>query len=879
MLPLKGMVKKLILVYLILLVSYTGSGCVSFEKFAHKRQYDKAEKVIEKAIEYNSGNVKAWIALGDVYLTTEEYREARYAYEEALRLDKDAFEAITGLWALELEESRYAEEVKEKVRNKVEAFKDAGDKTPERFMAIFNALNFLHEYEKAAVIAEDIIKLSPDEDTASALSGHLSEEILREKDVEKRLKMIENFLRTFPSGKESYMLNYLRLGIVQKDLKDREMLLRFGEEWLGKEPENRRANFAVGHFYAEEGIALDSAVSYIKKAIHLIDDPDPADKPEYYPETEWRKDLQKTKGVYYSDLGLTYYKSGEYNKAEKAYKKGTQYLKYDKDLYYRMGMLMEETGNADGAINAYIQALKSGENNEAEERLKKLSGSHFEIPPPVTGITSFTDVTAAAGFTGAGSGRIAWGDYNNDGYEDILLNGSVLFKNNGDGTFTNISNDAGITYANGANGGVWGDFDNDGFIDFYTFASGKDSTDRIWKNNGNDKFTDITMTAFEKPDTYPTEGAAWGDYDNDGFIDIYIANYEKPLFETIDRGRGNPDRLFHNNGNGTFLEVSKATGTVLRENMSGRGVNWGDYDNDGDSDIYVSNYRLDPNLLWRNNGDGSFTNVAEETGVEGYETEGSYGHSIGAEWGDYDNDGDLDLFVSNLAHPRYIGYSDKSMLLENEGAPHFTFKDRFGDSGIRFEETSADPSFADYDNDGFLDIYFTATYKGRKSFLYKGNGDGTFTDVTWLAGVRVDDGWGNAFADYDNDGDLDLVVGGGEGVKLFRNDGNENHWLHVRVVGKESNRSGIGARVTLTPWQFSNSLPPSGGGLGWGGIQIREVQGGKGSGSQHSLPVEFGLGGYNGPVDVVVRFPSGKIVRVNMVTPNRMIVVDELPAN
>ena len=258
--------------------------------------------------------------------------------------------------------------------------------------------------------------------------------------------------------------------------------------------------------------------------------------------------------------------------------------------------------------------------------------------------------------------------------------------------------------------------------------------------------------------------------------------------------------------------------------------------------------------------------MAEETGVEGYETEGAYGHSIGAEWGDYDNDGDLDLFVSNLAHPRYIGYSDKSMLLENQGAPHFTFKDRFGDSGIRFEETSADPSFADYDNDGFPDIYFTSTYKDRKSFLYKGNGDGTFTDVTWLAGVRVDDGWGNAFADYDNDGDLDLVVGGGEGVKLFRNDGNENHWLHVRVVGKESNRSGIGARVIIMPNEILRT-------------QIREVQGGKGSGSQHSLPVEFGLGGYNGPVDVVVRFPSGKIVRVNMVTPNRMIVVDERSAN
>ncbi|MBI5756547.1 MAG: CRTAC1 family protein, partial [Nitrospirae bacterium] len=201
---------------------------------------------------------------------------------------------------------------------------------------------------------------------------------------------------------------------------------------------------------------------------------------------------------------------------------------------------------------------------------------------------------------------------------------------------------------------------------------------------------------------------------------------------------------------------------------------------------------------------------------------------------------------------------------------------RFGKSGIRFEETSADPSFADYDNDGILDLYFTSTYKEKKSFLYKGNGDGTFTDVTWLADVRVDDGWGNAFADYDNDGDLDLIVAGGNGVRLFRNDGNNNHWLHVRVVGKESNRAGIGARVTITP---GNIYPPPLWGRGRrgreGGIQIREVQGGKGSGSQHSLPVEFGLGNYSSPLDVEVRFPSGKIINLNMVTPDQMIVVEE----
>ncbi len=899
MLSLQGMVKKLLLVSLIILVSDLSSGCISlmnlyrshisykrWEDLAHKRQYDKAEETLTKAIEFNSKNVKAWIALGDIYLMTDGYREARFAYEEALRLDENAFEAHPGLWAIELEESGYAGGVKEKVKNEVETFNNTGDKSPEKLMAVFNGLNYLHEYDKAATIAKEIMELSPDEETSSTLSTYIFEELLREKDTEKRLKMIDHYLRTFPSGKESYIVNHLRLSIVQKELKNRELLFQLGEEWIQKEPENRRANFSAGYWYTEEGIALESAVSYIGKALRLIDDPDPADKPEHYPETEWMKDLQKTKGTYYATSGLAYYKLGQRENAEAAYNMATQYLEYDKDLYYRTGILMEEKGNTAGAINAYVQALKSGENKEAEERLKKIplnppfSKGETRFPPLESdtiykyfakkeGITSFSDVTEAAGLNGVSAGRVAWGDYNNDTYEDILLDGHILFRNNKDGTFTNITNDAGITYSPGANGGIWGDIDNDGFIDFYTFATGTGNTDRIWKNNRNDTFTDITDTAFKEPDTYPTEAAAWGDYDNDGFIDLYLANYEKPLLETIDRGRCNPDHLFHNNGDGTFTEVSKTAGTSLRENMCGRGVSWGDYDNDGDSDIYVSNYRLDPNLLWKNNGDGRFTNASDESGVEGYETEGAYGHSIGSEWGDYNNDGDLDLFVSNLAHPRYIGYSDKSMLLENQGPPHFTFKDRYGDSGIRFEETSADPSFADYDNDGFLDLYFTSTYEGRKSFLYKGNGNGKFTDITWLAGVRVDDGWGNAFADYDNDGDLDLAVGGGEGLRLFRNDGNENHWLHIRVAGNGSNRSGIGARVIIAPTKPESAFQK----------QIREVQGGKGSGSQHSLPVEFGLGNYSGPIDVEVRFPSGKIAKLNRVTPDQLIVVDEQTAN
>ncbi|MDD5435193.1 MAG: FG-GAP-like repeat-containing protein, partial [Nitrospira sp.] len=733
--------------------------------------------------------------------------------------------------------------------------------------------------DMAVELAKEIVASGADTKTTSLLAAEVFEDLLMEKDIKKRLNKIDEFMKTFSMSREQvYMENAIRLNIVSKELHDNDLLIKYGEEWINKEPDNRRANFIVGSAYIDADIALERAVEYIQKALTMINNPDLADKPEYYPESEWYKDLNRSEGIYYDTLGWAYYKLGKYKNAERAYNMALKYNDFNSNLHYHIGLLREGQGKTEDALYSYITSLKSGENKDAAEKAHNISETYYSIKEPLyrsfadmEGLTTFTDVTEQAGLQGISAQRVSWGDYNNDGYEDLLFNGYLLYRNNGDGTFTNVTQEAGISYVSGANGGVWGDFDNDGNLDFYTFASGDGSTDRFWRNNGDGTFTDITQKAVERPDIYPTEAAAWGDYDNDGFIDLYVANYEKPLFKAIDRARGTPDRLFHNNGDNTFSDVSTYAGISPMENMCGRGVSWGDYNNDGYQDIYVSNYRLDPNFLWRNNGNGSFTNVAEESGVEGYEQEGMYGHSIGAEWGDFNNDGNLDLFVTNLAHPRYIGISDKSMLLENQGPPDFKFKDIFGSSGIRFEETNADPSMADYDNDGKLDLFFTSTYEGRKSFLYKGNGDGTFSDVTWLAGVRLDNGWGNAYADYDKDGQMDLIVAGSNGVRLFRNNGNGNHWLQVKVVGKRSNRSGIGARVTVmrsAKCEVQNTKCEN-------LKQIREVQGGKGSGSQHSMIAAFGLGGYNGTVDVEVKFPSGMIVKQADVKVNQMILVNE----
>lgn len=594
--------------------------------------------------------------------------------------------------------------------------------------------------------------------------------------------------------------------------------------------------------------------------------------------------------------------------------------------HFTLGRALEGMGEYDGAMREYLSALVAGGRQNrwparADTAASRLLSAEFAAE--ASGLTLvefarlrlrydgpvFSDVTAEAGLSDRRESRVAWGDFDGDGYDDLLLNGRVLMRNDGDGTFTDVTEAAGIG-GTGTNGGVWADIDNDGDLDFYATsgATSGELTDRLWVNRGDGTFEDATAAALAEAgsgddqragahvpgseaepadgegaaagaagpeavrgmaDQYTTEGAAWGDYDADGLVDLYLASYERPRTgDFTDYGVGFPDILYRNVGGGKFVDVSEEAGIVppFGRHLSGRGVNWGDYDNDGDLDIFVSNYRLQENFLWRNEGDGTFRNVAPELGVSGNETDGWWGHTIGSEWGDFDLDGDLDLVCANLAHPRYIDVSDRTMLLRNEGAPSWGFTDARAAAGIKYAETHSDPSWGDVDADGDLDLFITSIYGNCGTFLYRNLGRGRFEDITWLAGVRSFNGWGAAMSDYDLDGDLDIAVASGSGFHLFRNDGPAgggrlNHWLEVVVKGTESNAAGIGARVTVT--QDGRS-------------QIREIEGGKGTTSQHSLTAFFGLGGSSEPVDVEVRFLGGGVAAATgQGVDRRLVIVEE----
>ncbi len=505
--------------------------------------------------------------------------------------------------------------------------------------------------------------------------------------------------------------------------------------------------------------------------------------------------------------------------------------------------------------------------------------------------------------TGCG---VAFYDYDNDGWLDIfLINGwrlegfpkgqeptSHLFKNNRDGTFTDVTEKAGLVHSGWGQGVCIGDYDNDGYEDLFVTYFGKNV---LYHNNGNGTFTDVSEKAgVDGNGKRWNTGCAFVDYDRDGKLDLFVANYidldlaTAPVPESgpcLYKGvmvacgppglLGGKNILYHNNGDGTFTDVSESSGILQANGTYGLGVLTADFDNDGWPDIYVANDST-ASALYLNRKNGKFTDIAMEAGCA-LSADGKPQAGMGVSTADYDLDGNLDIVKTNFA-------GDTPSLYHNLGGANFEDATFPAGLGKHTQYLGWGCGFFDFDNDGWPDILICnghvypeveqlrteAGYAQRK-LLYRNLRDGRFEDVSLEAGPGISvptASRGCAFGDFDNDGDLDFIVNCvNDFPQLIRCDSRrKDNWIKVRTIGTKSNRSGIGARILCVTTVPGESKPHR---------QIDEVRSGGGYFSQNDLRVHFGIGPAQ-KVDLLeIRWPSSQTDSLKDLKPNQLYYITE----
>ena len=757
-------------------------------------------------------------------LDVNNFAEAEKAFQACLQIDPNAHDARMQLARTYIRQQAFtrAEETLQTLIDSLKQAPEAKDMLSRAYLTLAQVFSYQQRFSDSTAALTNALEVNPDDTSARIRLGYFlgAPQQMLVPDLSASKRQFEKVLELEPNNLEAM----LQLGLAEFRLGEADKAAERFENIIQNYRRHSGAYYYLGVYHLRHSNP-EKAVANFKESLRL--------KPRD-PETLWNL------WTAYSQLGG-----------------------YPEDLPAEFKIVGGgETPKQKHSDSRLLEEFKIVGGNSDSRLLtdnQQLTTNNY-----------FTNIAPNLKMDKVDGGRgSAWGDYDDDGDLDIVAVGTyqphVLYRNNGDGTFTDVAEQAGVADPRGGWGSLFADYDNDGYPDLYITRGGWSGAaeNTLYRNNGDGTFTDVTHTA-GVADPQSSFCAAWADYDNDGYIDLYIAN------GVIGDGAANV--LYRNNGDGTFTNTAETAGVANTGNSLGTA--WGDYDKDGYIDLHVVNYGQS-NVLYRNNGDGTFTDVTAAAGMNLSVTDAFVTFFL-----DVDNDADLDLFISNSgSFQAFIAGqitgsathdSDRQVLYRNNGDG--TFTDVTKESGLYHAYGAMGANFGDINSDGYVDIYLAtgAPQMGRleRDALFQNNGDGTFTDATVALGLgNIGKGHGVTFGDADADGDVDIYVPvggafiGDQWHNLFyQNTGTGNNYLTLKLVGVKSNRDGIGAKVTLNVGDRTI---------------YREVSGGCGFGSTNSLSLEMGLGKHTKVDTLEIVWPSGQVDTHRNLSVNQKLVVTE----
>jgi tetratricopeptide (TPR) repeat protein len=597
---------------------------------------------------------------------------------------------------------------------------------------------------------------------------------------------------------------------------------------------------------------MDNAIKRLETAYRLL-----GDSLDFFPKG------REVKLLLEEEIGVAYLRRGELQNCQFNHNAEMCILPFSVAAQHKL------TANSEKAVEYFRKYLESEPNNLEVRWLLNIASMTVgkypgEVPkehliPPAAfaskeNIGRFTDAAPAAGIDAVGlAGGMVVDDFDNDGFFDVVLSSLApcetlrFYHNNGNGSFTERTGPAKLSGQFGGINLVQTDYNNDGWLDLFVMRGGWDYPMRnsLLKNNQDGTFSDVTVESGLDTGAFRTHSATWADFDNDGFVDLFIGH------------EYDPSQLFRNKGDGTFAEVSHKAG--VDKVAFTKGATWGDYDNDGYPDLYVSNFGGE-NFLYHNNRNGTFTDLAKQLQVE------KPLMSFPCWFFDYDNDGLTDIFVSSFVPSvtevvrGYLAMPPKAEIMKlyrNTGRG--AFLDVSKAVGLNRVVPSMGANFGDLDNDGYLDFYLgtgAPSYAAlMPNFMFRNHGGKYFVDVTSSTGTgHLQKGHGVAFSDVDNDGDQDVAInigGAAPGDKynkaLFANPGQGNNWLSLKLTGVKSNRAAIGAKIKVVVEEAGAKLSS----------RFREVSSG-GSFGASSLTQSIGLGKASRVKSLEIYWPASK---------------------